>query len=444
MPLAAVRSIVLRKVERIVIPSKGILEEHPPLEGEVTIAVDGGKGDLFERFVGPAWRALQGHVKCNWICIGRGPEDEHVKARLFDIARSGLVFLRYLQRDDLLNRICNGREKVDGWYISTPPVSHNASAIPPMHEGLATAWEKPLTIATREALEHAKQLDRDFPNTMFPVDFFMTSKALLWLLGTPQGNGLLNKIGTISEIHGRCIETQLVEPHRGWLTAPETSGGGVGGIDMSVHPIAMMEMILNKIHLSLDNAFISDDGENVVMARYKDAPGNDDVETFMWTRAFIPNDSNPVKLIIDSGKGTDTNFYGLKVIGKEGELTIGCGTEFHPPFVYFNPSDESKEPVVVTFPGAGVGYGATIYNFNQFIRDREANTTPDVPTLKRATTNSIRLVADGYEWLRIGKIQMQHTKAGEVPDVPEEIVISEDANGLVPPLKTQGRLTVNR
>ena len=39
---------------------------------------------------------------------------------------------------------------------------------------------------------------------------------------------------------------------------------------------------------------------------------------------------------------------------------------------------------------------------------------------------------------------MQHTKAGEVPAVPEKILISEDADGLVPPLKTQGRLTVNR
>lgn len=442
--------------ERVIEKEKGI--DPQLLEGIVkakkTIAIYGGLGSLGERFLQPGFSELEDVFDVEFIAVDQYPRDsrefttrfpelaaelladaafktrhselnEGNLAQLFieDRMRAvGLPYIAYFENSDARQEFdravsgtgqvdIGGRSvRVDGVIAAVPTVHHLAVAEPWLRRGVPVWIEKP--IAMIPEIDRLRQLADDHPGKVFGVDFFMDSDALNWLLRNPE---ILGRLGRIRQIDGRCCENWGLEKEtRRWLTVPEISGGGLG-YDMILPPLAMMEMVLETMGLSLRDAHVTDAflGRYVDPATGREAPGK--AETYLWLKA----QAGDVELRVDSGKGIDTVYYGFTITGEKGKIEVMIGTEEYDPYIRVTLNDGTQE--LYTFKEGGLGYGRTFLNYLLLLHGSNHQSGADLKTRLTATTSSAELVGKAYRFAHEHGKEIAKHPLGIAPSVPEAV-----------------------
>ncbi len=323
-----------------------------PLDQKRTIAIYGGLGALPERFLAAGFAEVQAlFPNVRFVAVDKvnsNVEAERIASRMSKIQLPWREVFPYVAVDQLTLTagssflVDNNTIIVDG-VITAVPTSVHLSITEQWASRGALVWvDKPITMI--HEVRQIRSLSAKHPS-VFAVDFFLDSDAMAWFL--MNSNELLSRIGRVTALHGRLIESWPVEKELGqrvWLLTPELSGGGLG-IDQAVHQLAMLSPIVDGLGLKLSDAEIT----QVVMG------GNDPlrtVETAFWCKGRIGD----VELLCDCGKGVEDTYYGVTIVGQNGTIEICVGTEEVDPYVRVT---EPKGTTVYRFENGQIGYGRT-------------------------------------------------------------------------------------
>ncbi len=273
--------------------------------------------------------------------------------------------------------------QVDGVYAAVPP-DHHLTIAKQWAERVSTAIEKPLSRV--HELVAMVQLFQGNKDRLVPIDFFADSDALRYTIQEK----LYEKIGTLSQIEGRCIERWPIEEGREWLVADRNKSGGGLGMDMVVHPAHLgflfAQLSGNKLRATVDQA---------VLARYQQsdntpAPGN--LETYLWLKGHIGN----ITVLFDGGKGLETTYYGIRLTGDRGSLEIFTGSEVHEPYLLLRQAN-GNPPQIWQFPGGGVGYTRTLTDFLLKVYGIGQTVSPDNGMRFRSSLHTVDMIGKAYK-----------------------------------------------
>jgi predicted dehydrogenase len=286
---------------------------------------------------------------------------------------------------------------IGGVIAAVPTVSHFPIAELWASKGVPVWVEKPVVLPHQ--VDSILALDQAYPGKIFSVDFFQDSDSITGLLNDAERSKWIYQIGPIERVEGRLVESWPIEAGREALMNPLISGGGLG-MDVVVHVLALIEMLLNENRASLADAHVVE----AIKARYLDpkgtpTPGAPTIETYLWMKLSVMLAGREIEILADGGKGTDDHYYGVTITGKRGRIEIFTGTEKAEPYVKLTMFDElggRAQEHVHTFKGGGVGYKGIWHNFLLQVYGEKKTTGLSLAQRLRATTQSVRLIAEAY------------------------------------------------
>lgn len=262
---------------------------------------------------------------------------------------------------NIIDSISNTTEKVNAYYISSPTQHHfsNLSSALKANTEMGT-FDIPIFVEkppfTPETLAQGIELIKDRKNVV-AVDFFVYNRALNFLI--EHCSEELKSIGTIKEIHGRCVEPNKVETGREWLLKDGL------GYDMAIHSLAMIDRFLMA---GLNKGFSTANIQTAFFGKYNDAittkyPG----ETYYNTHLNVDG----INIYADGGKGVggleggrNENpfpYYGITIVGERGQIEVFAGSEKYRPYISITYNDKSgSEDKLIQLPIDGLGYEALI------------------------------------------------------------------------------------
>lgn len=320
---------------------------------QLTVLIMGVMGSLPSRFLAKDHqRVAHLHPNVRFLGADMRRQDEVVVERLASLGFPWFSSTPYMQVDKLDSALNGqhlssngGRVKIDGVVLAVPTVNHLPMATEWLNRG-AVAWiDKPAGMC--DQVPSFRRLFAQHSRRAMFVDFFLDSDAMLaMMMQLPE---LLQQIGPVTALHGRLVENWLVEKEpRPWLLKPEVSGGGLG-IDQAVHQLAMMSPVLAALGHSLEEVVI----DEAVMGRYKDTH---QVETAFWCRGSV----GEIDVLADCGKGMNSTYYGMTIVGERGEVEVFVGTEFCDPYLRVTIDGETT---LTIFEKGQIGYGKTWLDF---------------------------------------------------------------------------------
>ncbi len=364
----------------------------------------------------------------------------------------GLDFAnQYYHPDNFFNKLRENKnfaKSIAGVIIATPPAFHLSNL-----KDLVTSFkahnindvpivlEKPVSLIGQEA--EIAELTQQYPGNVIGADFAITSPALNYALES----GLLERVGNIKAILGRCIENYDVEKfvdsiQKRNLCDLDKSGGGIG-FDMGTHAAGPIARILDSLGLSLDKAEVKQclmkraspsslrnklrefnntkpipkpekDTKNV---EFDSSKWNPLAETYWYSHSSLNQGEGktPIEIYTEAGKDTNTDDYSIvQINGDKGTLIISAGTktghknaEGQPdekrnvrtkPFVLFIPkglSTDNKAELYTFEPG--IGYEGV---FNLFMKkaNQKAEASDDnlINSLVKAGVSSVDYIKRTY------------------------------------------------
>ena len=296
------------------------------------------------------------------------------------------TFYRLLER---------GQLEVDGVVLAIPVKYHLPETQRLLEIFDRLGIKKPIMVEKTLGLigqeQRFRELNGSHPNQIYAADFSNGTDSLNFSIH----EGYLDKIGDITVICGRFVESQsiddLVKAAKARnLLRLDTSGGGLG-FDMGVHSLVTEERVLQKAGLTLKGADINDvllgaiDHDELEQHRDKRA------ETY-WRSHLVLD--NGVNVYNDAGKVLDDHCYIVQIYGEKGQLVLSSGTQNQRPFVLFVPN--SGEPELFNFP-QGVGYESIFANFLLCALGDSNDCNPTLDMCMNAASTSVETVGRSYD-----------------------------------------------
>lgn len=384
------------------------------LNEDRTVVIYGGLGSLPERFLAGGFAEVQ-HLfpKVSFVAVDKADlkiQGERIAARMGKIQLPWKRESPYASVDHI--DLSGGRSFsagsntffIDGVITAIPTSVHLKIAEQWASRGVLVWVEKPITMI--HEVPQIRSLAAQH-SAIFAVDFFLDSDAMAWFL--KNSGELLSRIGRITALHGRLIESSAVDDELGqrvWLLTPEFSGGGIG-IDQAVHPLAMLSPVIEGLGLKLGDVEITD----VVMGGNDPSRG---VETAFWCKGRIGD----VPLFCDCGKGVEGTYYGATVVGENGSVEICAGTEEVDPYVRVV---DPTGTIVYRFENGQIGYGRTWLDYLALIY---GGRTSGLSLQQRldACTGAVEVVGKAYAVHASSGSRLVHHEVGQPLPVPQQVL----------------------
>lgn len=364
-----------------------------PLNQIRRVAIFGGLGDLPRRFLADGYAEVSKYfpyVKCVAIDTAHPVTDAEMIAKR--LGKTNLpwdpacpyVQVSSMSINDDSSFTADGRTTVlNGNITAVPTVHHLNIAQVWAPKGIPVWADKPLVMIPETG--KIRRLARE-TNKVFAVDFFMDSEAMHWFIA--HMDILIKRIGKVKALHGKLTEswpldsdTGQADGLRSWLLVPEISGGGLK-IDQDIHFTSMWSPILTRLGYDMFDASITDTVMGI------DGP-NRTVETASWSRGHIGD----IKLLTLCGKGLDSTYYGITVVGEHGSVEVFVGTEEVDPYVKITIGDQVE---IYHFENGQIGYGRTWFDFLTLVYGGQPNGY-SLETRLEACAASIDLVGQAYK-----------------------------------------------
>lgn len=328
----------------------------------------------------------------------------------------GMEFDTYYHPDEffrLLLQYPQFVKNIAGVIIATPPSVHLGNL-----KNLVTAFnkhqikdvpillEKPVSLIGQEA--EIAELTKQYPGNIIGADFAVTSPALNYALGS----GLLDRVGDIKAIMGRCIENFDMETfvnsiQERNLCVLEKSGGGIG-FDMGPHVAGPIARILNAKKLDLANAEIKHSlmkrvsHENLKNNGFNEEKWDPLAETYWYSHSTLNQGTQtPIEIYTEAAKDANTDDYSIvQINGDKGTLIISAGTQTGhkeksrnvstKPFVMFIPKalSETNQAELFTFE-PGIGYEGV---FDLFMKKASQKIEVPVNVIDQLVDSGIKAV----------------------------------------------------
>ena len=251
--------------------------------------------------------------------------------------------------------------------------------------------EKPICLP-RE-INKMGNLLKMYPEYILCSDFFLDSYAFLWILQNL--NYIKSIIGKIKEVNGRLVEPWGVSPEREWLLNKSLSGGGIG-YDALVHVVTLIHILLDRMGIKTNIKI-----KNVELARYENhtfqnlkKKTDNECETYMYIEATCDD----IDILIDGGKGVDTYYYGINIVGTEGSVEIFTGIDgvgkCNP---YIKLETNKRKNKLLIFKGGSVGYKSFFLQFLSILSKQNSYSPYTREERAKSALFSVRFLSDSYK-----------------------------------------------
>ncbi len=398
------------------------VHDHIGPDKRARFAILGGHGNehsvstLF--YPGPLGGFQQGFPYLSFIAVdpivNRNGGQERIIAQKRFFHGTGFSYDDSISPETFYRQLESGQLEVDGVVLAIPVKYHL-----PETEKLLRIFdklgikktimvEKPLGLIGEE--KKFRELNHSHSNQIFAADFSNGTDSLNFSIY----EGYLSKIGNITAICGRFVESQSIDELVAAAEARnlfrlDINGGGMA-FDMGVHSLVTEERILQERGLTLQGSNIREvflgafDHSELEKHRDKKA------ETYWRTHLTL---SNGTDVYNDAGKVMDDHCYIVQVSGEKGQLVLSSGTQNQRPFVLYVPNDGIPE--LFKFP-EGVGYESIFANFLVCALGNPDDCSPTVDMCMNAASTSVETVGRSYEHAFANDY-----KSGELTRIPHGI-----------------------
>jgi predicted dehydrogenase len=299
-----------------------------------------------------------------------------------------------------------GEREIKGAIIAVPPSKHNGLA-DLLSAHIPVMLEKPMVMPPD--VGRIAELDRNYPDRIFPADFILDSDAVKYLVENPD---ILNGLGEPLKIESTIKEPWPVEKGREWLI-----DDGLG-TDIIPHTHALAETVLKILNIR-EEITLDDVRRNIYMDASGQVPMGKKMN-FNETYMLIHGHAGKVQVSLEGGKGLDSAFYGARITFSEGVVELCIGTENIFPYILVRKIKDPDNPILYNFPKSGmVGYEGTI---GDFLRHTYGCPTKGPSRARRmeVALKGLRLLDEAYG----RNVPIEKHRLGTYPQGPNPIEIS--------------------